>query len=237
MLPNLRRLARNLSRYERIEPDEADSEILASFMQALITVDPEIEDLEAHLCRTSSRSAARSLRNPYREAAVEDIELVGALRADQDPVDVITEAAAKEMNTSKRISPSNQQQVEGERFGAIIHRLGIHERLQTPLKHGAPIQDMSSHAKRRMRTNRLTIPELFDLPAIVDLQTAANAIGISIGTAYKLVHQNQFPCPVLRPGYRYKVPTAGLMKCLRIEDTIVSMDDVDRGVSFALEES
>ena len=79
----------------------------------------------------------------------------------------------------------------------------------------------------------LTFPELFGLPAVIDLATAARAVGIHVNTAYKLVKRGEFPCTVLRPGYRYRVPTIGLMKALEIEQIPVYLDDADRGAAFA----
>ncbi|WP_239335036.1 DNA-binding protein [Frankia sp. CiP3] len=84
-----------------------------------------------------------------------------------------------------------------------------------------------------MTGRRLTFPELFDLPTVVDLTTAARAVGVSINTAYKLVHAQQFPCPVMRLGWRYQVSTAGLLHALGIDESRVCLDDVQRGASFA----
>jgi hypothetical protein len=79
----------------------------------------------------------------------------------------------------------------------------------------------------------LTFPELFGLPTVVDLATAARAVGIHVNTAYNLVKRGEFPCTVLRPGYRYRVPTTGLMRALEIEQVPVYLDDADRGAAFA----
>ncbi len=84
-----------------------------------------------------------------------------------------------------------------------------------------------------MTSRPLTFPELFELPTVVDLRTAARAVGISINTAYKLVHSQRFPCPVMRLGWRYQVSTAGLLKALGIEGPGVHLDDVQRGANFA----
>jgi hypothetical protein len=80
---------------------------------------------------------------------------------------------------------------------------------------------------------QLTFPELFELPTVVDLRTAASAVGVSIGTAYKLVHAQRFPCQVMRLGWRYQVPTAGLMAALGVSNGAVNPDDVRRGAAFA----
>lgn len=83
------------------------------------------------------------------------------------------------------------------------------------------------------RSRASTIPELFGLPTVVDLATAARAMDVSMNTAYKLVKHGSFPCDVLRPGYRYRVPTLGLMKALQVEQIPVYLDDVDQGAAFA----
>ena len=84
-----------------------------------------------------------------------------------------------------------------------------------------------------MTKRQLTFPELFELPTVVDLKTAASAVGISIGTAYKLVHAQRFPCRVMRLGWRYQVPTAALMTALGVDSCAVNPDDVRRGAAFA----
>jgi Helix-turn-helix domain len=83
------------------------------------------------------------------------------------------------------------------------------------------------------KSQPLTFPELFGLPTAVDLATAARAIGIHLNTAYRLVKRGEFPCAVLRPGYRYRIPTTGLMRVLEIEQVPVYIDDADQGAVFA----
>jgi hypothetical protein len=87
---------------------------------------------------------------------------------------------------------------------------------------------------RPIRTaGTMTFPELFQLPATVDLATASLALGIHVNTAYKLVRYGRFPCPILRPGWRYRVPTNGLLRALQIDETPVRLDDVTNGADFA----
>ncbi|WP_153036871.1 helix-turn-helix domain-containing protein [Amycolatopsis sp. YIM 10] len=50
--------------------------------------------------------------------------------------------------------------------------------------------------------------------------TAARALGIGRTTAYALAREGGFPCPVLRVGGEYRVPTAGLLRLLEIEPLI-----------------
>lgn len=84
-------------------------------------------------------------------------------------------------------------------------------------------------ANRQAKRATMTFPELFRLPATVDLTTAAAALGIHVNTAYKLVRQGTFPCPVLRMGWRHRVPTRALMRALGIDEIPVRPDDVGLG--------
>jgi hypothetical protein len=56
--------------------------------------------------------------------------------------------------------------------------------------------------------------ELLALPAVVDLVTAARALGIGRTRAFELTRRGEFPVPVLRVGRTYRVPTAGLLRLL-----------------------
>ena len=86
---------------------------------------------------------------------------------------------------------------------------------------------MSSPPPRR---GPLTFTEVFDLPVAVDLRTAARALGICTQTAYRLIHRGIVPCPVLRVGGRFRVPTTPLMRILGIEERPVYAVDLEAGV-------
>jgi hypothetical protein len=79
----------------------------------------------------------------------------------------------------------------------------------------------------------MTFPELFRLPATIDMRTAAKALGIHVNTAYKLVRRDTFPCPVLRLGRRCRVPTKALLLALHIDEIPVRRDDVVTGADLA----
>ncbi|KAA2265124.1 DNA-binding protein [Solihabitans fulvus] len=63
----------------------------------------------------------------------------------------------------------------------------------------------------------LTLSELGDLPAAVDLMTAARALGFGRTKAYELARLGIFPCSVIKVGDTYRVPTAGLLHVLDVE--------------------
>ncbi len=89
--------------------------------------------------------------------------------------------------------------------------------------------------RRRHETavGTMTFPELFRLPATIDLTTAAKAFGIHVNTAYKLVQHDTFPCPVLRVGWQYRVPTKALLFALHIDEIPIRRDDVVTGADLA----
>jgi hypothetical protein len=60
----------------------------------------------------------------------------------------------------------------------------------------------------------LTASEVRALPAIVDVVTAGEVLGIGRTVAYELVRTNLFPTPVLRVGRQFKIPTAYLIDLL-----------------------
>jgi predicted DNA-binding transcriptional regulator AlpA len=52
----------------------------------------------------------------------------------------------------------------------------------------------------------LTFDQLYALPAVVDLMTAARALGIGRTKAYRLAHDGQFPVRLIRPGLQLPRP-------------------------------
>jgi hypothetical protein len=65
-----------------------------------------------------------------------------------------------------------------------------------------------------MQTIKFT--DLTDLPSVVDLMTAARALGLGRTKAYELAQHGQFPCRIVRIGDLYKVPTADLLRLLGV---------------------
>ncbi|MGW1009269.1 DNA-binding protein [Streptomyces termitum] len=80
----------------------------------------------------------------------------------------------------------------------------------------------------------LTFREIFDLPVSVDLRTAARAFGMCMDTAYRLVADEEFPCPTVRVGRRHRVRTVELLTALGIEERPVFADEIADGVALTL---
>jgi excisionase family DNA binding protein len=62
----------------------------------------------------------------------------------------------------------------------------------------------------------LTQAELRDLPAVVDVPTAAAALGIGRSAAYELIREGRWPTPIVRLGKLIRIPTASLLDVLRV---------------------
>jgi len=60
----------------------------------------------------------------------------------------------------------------------------------------------------------MTATEVRRLPAVVDVVTAAEVLGIGRTVAYELIRTDHFPTPVLRVGHQIKIPTAYLIELL-----------------------
>jgi excisionase family DNA binding protein len=52
------------------------------------------------------------------------------------------------------------------------------------------------------------------MPAVLDLVQAAALLGVGCTTAYRLVHDGQWPTPVLRLGRLIKIPAQPLLELL-----------------------
>lgn len=60
----------------------------------------------------------------------------------------------------------------------------------------------------------MTMAEVMMLPTVTDLVSAGKALGMGRTRSYELAQAGKFPCPVLRTGRTYQVPTAGLLTVL-----------------------
>ncbi len=58
--------------------------------------------------------------------------------------------------------------------------------------------------------------ELSALPTVVDVPTAAQALGLGKTAAYELIRCGEWPTPVLRLGKLIRIPTAPLLALLGV---------------------
>ena len=59
--------------------------------------------------------------------------------------------------------------------------------------------------------------EIDDLPAVVDVCTAAKVLGLSRTAAYELIRAGEWPTPVFRLGKLIRIPTAPMRELLGID--------------------
>ena len=72
----------------------------------------------------------------------------------------------------------------------------------------------SSHARPGTSRPASALDPAVRLPAVLDLVEAAALLGVGRTTAYRLVHDGQWPTPVLRLGRLIKIPTQPLLELL-----------------------
>ena len=77
-----------------------------------------------------------------------------------------------------------------------------------------------------MITSALSQDELLRLPVMVDLATAARAVGLGRTKAYELARREAFPCPVLRIGTSYRVRTVDLLRLVGVERQQADCDEL-----------
>jgi hypothetical protein len=75
---------------------------------------------------------------------------------------------------------------------------------------------------RRQISKGMSLAELRALPLMVDVSTAARALGLSRSTGYELARRGEFPCRVLHIGSSYRVPTVELLRILGIDPSELS---------------
>lgn len=63
----------------------------------------------------------------------------------------------------------------------------------------------------------LSVAEIQQLPAVVDVVTAGKALGLGRTKSYQLVRAGEFPCRIIRVGGSYLVPTAELLALLGLD--------------------
>lgn len=75
------------------------------------------------------------------------------------------------------------------------------------------------------RVEALDAEALHQLPAVVNLVTAARALGVGRTVAYELVRAGTWPTPVLRLGHQIKIPTAALLALLGLSPSAEARAD------------
>jgi hypothetical protein len=79
-----------------------------------------------------------------------------------------------------------------------------------------------------MRSAGMTVAEVMALPVSFDIVTAGKAHGLGRTKSHALARSGQFPCPVRRVGYTYRVTRADLLESLGIDPALTIGDAASR---------
>lgn len=75
-------------------------------------------------------------------------------------------------------------------------------------------------------TRAMTFAQLAQLPAVVDLTTAAAVLRIGRSTAYRLAANDAFPIPLIKAGRSYRVVTSALIDVLGATEVVAELANI-----------
>ncbi|WP_162890387.1 hypothetical protein [Streptomyces olivoreticuli] len=126
LLPGLRRTVGRLARYSRADTQDICSAVLLGALEALHAADPELPGLGDLLWRAASSGGWRLAKAAVREYPVEDLERAGRHRgARLDESADSGKVVHCGVPGSWTETGADTVQREGERLGAVAHRLGL----------------------------------------------------------------------------------------------------------------
>lgn len=94
-------------------------------------------------------------------------------------------------------------------------------------QHVAP-QQRQGHQDRGASVRR---EDLVSLPAVIDVPTAADVLGVGKTAAYELIRCGEWPTPFFRLGKLIRIPTAPLLALLGVEADLADGRAVEAGRS------
>jgi excisionase family DNA binding protein len=179
-------------------------------------------------------AAYRSGNAAPSEYVSDEIEMF--LRSDMGVLEPSLKATSI-LDVEKIRDPDVVEQIKGERFGALLQRVGCYDAVKEfheDLRVGRRSGSVSQTVKSSLARFRISDPNLYhymsDLyPPFVGIKEAADVMGVTLSAAHRLVRAGEFPFPVARAGNRYKVSVKALMHFMEIPDAAVHVDDVENG--------
>lgn len=95
---------------------------------------------------------------------------------------------------------------------------------------GSPVTQAKAGAASKPDATASASDRYDTLPLVLDLLQAAALLGLGRTTAYRLVHDNEWPTPVFRLGRLIKIPTQPLLDLLTGgQPTAAAVDDDRNG--------
>ncbi|MFC5724451.1 hypothetical protein ACFP1Z_30280 [Streptomyces gamaensis] len=132
MLPGLRRTAGRLAHYSRADTQDISSAVLLGALEALHSTDVALPGLADQLWRAASKGGRRLTKDATREYPVDDLET--ARRLSGAGLDEPSSAAVpvyRGVPHSWEETGAGVVRREGERLGAVAHRLGLGATVRT----------------------------------------------------------------------------------------------------------
>jgi hypothetical protein len=138
MVPGLRRICRRCRRYgAAMDASELEAEAVAGFVETLHAADPDRLALGSWLWWTTYRHVQRAMSRAREETPTADIELVGNLSTCGYDLSRVTSPAPRRIGDAVpvvyELGAGGSASLEGERLGALAHRLGLEQVLNLPV--------------------------------------------------------------------------------------------------------
>lgn len=130
MVPALRASAWRLCRRGRVELADAQSELVAGFLQALRTSDPAGSDLSRRLWRAANSHAWQICRPHRLDYPIGDVDVVK--RGASDYSDADDGGRVVHSGVVPSSGRTADAQTEGERLGSLAERTGMRDRTWRP---------------------------------------------------------------------------------------------------------
>lgn len=126
VIPALRRTVSRLVHRFRVDRGDAQSEMLLAAIEAVHSVDRGRPELGTFLCRQACSGGWRARKHTSPETPVEDIDVAARSLPAADRNDVFShDHVRRGVLRSQDSNPASPSQIEGERLGALAHRLGV----------------------------------------------------------------------------------------------------------------
>ncbi|MEU1144018.1 helix-turn-helix transcriptional regulator [Streptomyces sp. NPDC005863] len=168
--------------------------------------------------------------------AMDDLPLLSEVSSE------FTMRASGVVNFTDVRDPVVAEQIRGERFGALLRKMGyvdrmalFHQEIRDGLHPAIAQRVLKGGAATRVWVDGVEryyyVSDFY--PKFMRLPEAAKVLGVAESAAYRKVRNGNFPFPVNSSGQSYQVSVGALMQYTDIPDVVIHMDDVENGAGYA----
>ncbi|MFF8269435.1 hypothetical protein ACF059_18870 [Streptomyces sp. NPDC016562] len=240
IIPCFRSLSTRIARDFRVDREEIRSAMVATALEVwrdtAMGVPPR--HVRDRMVKAAFDVAFRRGNADSSEYSMGDIEIflsseISTQETELKASSIVDVGSVRDVNVAERI--------RGERLGALLERQGcfnaarsFHGELRAGRRSGSINQALKAGLPRSWISDSNLYYYASDLyPSFVGLREAAVVMGIAESAAHRLIRAGQFPFPVARAGWSYKVSVRALMHFKGIPDAIVHVDDIENGALHA----